>query len=195
MKTGKIDIFLSGVGGQGIISIATIIGEAATEAGLFLKQSEVHGMSQRGGSVYSNLRLSCSEIYSEQIPMGKADLIIAMEPMEALRYVPYLAPDGQIVANSRPLVNIPNYPDQQALAAELEALPHYLGCDIEALAAEHKMPRGANMILFGMAAPFLKILTPEQLREAIGKIFAAKGDAVVESNCEAFDLGLSLASK
>jgi len=190
----KLDIILSGVGGQGILSIATVIGEAATEAGLSLKQAEVHGMSQRGGDVQSNLRLSTEEICSDLIPMGKADLIIAMEPMEALRYVPYLAADGKIVSSSQPFVNIPNYPDQQALAAELAALPHYLGLDIETLAKENKMPRGANMILLGMAAPFLKILSPEQIRKAIGRIFAAKGEAVVESNYAAFDLGYKLAT-
>lgn len=191
----KLDIILSGVGGQGILSIATVIGEAATEAGLSLKQAEVHGMSQRGGDVQSNLRLSTEEICSDLIPMGKADLIIAMEPMEALRYVPYLAKDGRIVSSSQPFVNIPNYPDQQALADELAALPHYLGLDIETLAKENKMPRGANMILLGMAAPFLKILSPEQIRKAIGRIFAAKGEAVVESNIAAFDLGYKFATE
>ena len=191
----KLDIILSGVGGQGILSIATVIGEAATAAGLSLKQAEVHGMSQRGGDVQSNLRLSTEEIYSDLIPVGKADLIIAMEPMEALRYVPYLAADGQIVSSSQPFVNIPNYPDQKALADELAALPHYLGLDIETLAKENQMPRGANMILLGMAAPFLKILSEQQLRDAIGRIFAAKGEAVVASNQAAFDLGCARAKE
>ena len=84
----KQDIILSGVGGQGILSIATIIGEAATQAGLTLKQAEVHGMSQRGGDVQSNLRTSSDEILSDLIPQGAADIIISLEPMEALRYVP-----------------------------------------------------------------------------------------------------------
>ena len=120
----KKDIILCGVGGQGILSIATIIGEAATKADVNLKQAEVHGMSQRGGDVQSNLRLSTEPIYSDLIPLGECDLIISMEPMEALRYLPYLSKDGVVVTSNKPLVNIPNYPDEQALFAELNALPN-----------------------------------------------------------------------
>ena len=120
----KKDIILCGVGGQGILSVATIIGEAATKADLNLKQAEVHGMSQRGGDVQSNLRLSTETIYSDLIQKGSADIIISMEPMEALRYVPYLAKDGVIVTSNKPFVNIPNYPDEQALFDELKALPN-----------------------------------------------------------------------
>ena len=189
----KIDIKLSGVGGQGILSIATVIGEAATAAGLQLKQAEVHGMSQRGGDVQSDLRLSTEAIWSDLIPLGGADLIISMEPMEALRYLPYLAKDGAVITSSKPLVNIPNYPDEAALLAELDALPHVVRADIEALAREHAMPKSANMILLGMAAPSLKLLDEEQLRGAIARVFARKGEAVVNSNLEAFQLGLEYA--
>ncbi len=185
------NIILAGVGGQGILSIATIIGEAATEAGLHLKQAEVHGMSQRGGDVQSNLRLSNEEIFSDLIPMGQADIIIAMEPMEALRYVPYLAPDGWVITSSEPFINIPNYPTMEAIEDNLKKLPHVKSLPIETLAKENKMPRGANMILLGMAAQALEILSPDQLRDAIGRIFSRKGDAVVESNYKAFDLGLN----
>ena len=185
----KIDIKLSGVGGQGILSIATVIGEAATAAGLQLKQAEVHGMSQRGGDVQSDLRLSTDAICSDLIPLGQADLIISMEPMEALRYLPYLAPTGAVVTASRPFVNIPNYPEEAALLAELDALPHVVRLDIDALAREKGLPKSANMILLGMAAPSLPLLQPAQLREAIARVFARKGDAVVNANLEAFDLG------
>ena len=185
----KIDIKLSGVGGQGILSIATVIGEAATAAGLQLKQAEVHGMSQRGGDVQSDLRLSTDAICSDLIPLGQADLIISMEPMEALRYLPYLAPDGAVVTASRPFVNIPNYPDEAALLAELDALPHVVRLDIDAIAREKGLPKSANMILLGMAAPSLPLLQPAQLRDAIARVFARKGDAVVNANLEAFDLG------
>ncbi len=185
------NIILAGVGGQGILSIATIIGEAATEAGLHLKQAEVHGMSQRGGDVQSNLRLSTEEIYSDLIPRGQADIIIAMEPMEALRYVPYLASDGWVITSSEPFINIPNYPTLEAIEADLQKLPHVKKLPIETLAKENKMPRGANMILLGMAAQALEILSPDQLRDAIGRIFSRKGEAVVQSNQQAFDLGLN----
>ena len=168
----KTDIILCGVGGQGILSIATVLGQAATASGLYLKQAEVHGMSQRGGDVQSNLRLSTERIWSDLIPKGQADLIISMEPMEALRYLPYLSSEGRVVTASKPLVNIPDYPDFSAVTAELEALPRVSMLDIEAVALEHKVPRGANMVLLGMTAPFLGILTPEALREAVARVFA-----------------------
>ncbi|MCE2616461.1 indolepyruvate oxidoreductase subunit beta [Phocaeicola oris] len=186
----KKNIILSGVGGQGILSIATVIGEAATEANLYLKQAEVHGMSQRGGDVQSNLRLSTEEIYSDLIAKGKADIIIAMEPMEALRYVPYLEKDGWIITSSEPLINIPNYPNVDNVINELKQMPHVKMLKIEALAKENFIPKSANMILLGMAANCIDILSPEDLRNAIGKIFAAKGEKVVEDNYKAFDLGL-----
>ena len=191
----KTDIILCGVGGQGILSIATVLGQAATASGLYLKQAEVHGMSQRGGDVQSNLRLSTERIWSDLIPKGQADLIISMEPMEALRYLPYLSSEGRVVTASKPLVNIPDYPDFSAMTAELEALPRVSMLDIEALALEHRIPRGANMVLLGMTAPFLGILTPEALREAVARVFAPKGEAVVEADLLAFDLGLQAALK
>lgn len=185
----KKDIKLSGVGGQGILSIATVIGEAATEAGLQLKQAEVHGMSQRGGDVQSDMRLSTEEIFSDQISLGKADLIVSMEPMEALRYLPYLSAEGVIVTSSKPFVNIPNYPDEAALQAELDALPHVSKLDIEQMAKDNQVPKSANMILLGMATRYIEILTPEQMRSAIARIFARKGEQVVNDNLKAFDLG------
>lgn len=183
----KKDIILCGVGGQGILSIATIIGEAATKAGINLKQAEVHGMSQRGGDVQSNLRLSTEKIWSDLIPLGECDLIVSMEPMEALRYLPYLNKNGVIVTSNKPFVNIPNYPEQESLFAELNALPHVVQLDIEQVAKEAGNARAANVVLLGMAAKYLEILSPEQLREAIKTIFARKGQAVVDANLKAFD--------
>ena len=187
----KRDIILAGVGGQGILTIATIIGEAATAAGINLKQAEVHGMSQRGGDVQSNLRLSTEEIYSDLICEGSADLIISMEPMEALRYVNYLSAEGCVVTSSHPFKNIPNYPDEQALMEELNALPKVEMLPIEEIAKDHNMPKSANVVLLGMAAKYIGILSPEQLRESIKRLFARKGEAVVEMNCQAFDLGFN----
>ena len=155
----KRDIILAGVGGQGILTIATIIGEAATAAGINLKQAEVHGMSQRGGDVQSNLRLSTEEIYSDLICEGSADLIISMEPMEALRYVNYLSADGCVVTSSHPFKNIPNYPDEHALMEELNALPKVEMLPIEEIAKEHNMPKSANVVLLGMAAKYIRILS------------------------------------
>ena len=185
----KKDIILCGVGGQGILSIATIIGEAATETGINLKQAEVHGMSQRGGDVQSNLRLSTDVIYSDLIQKGGADLIISMEPMEALRYLPYLSKDGVVVTSNKPFVNIPNYPDQDALFAELSALSHVVQLDIEAVAHEAGSARSANVVLLGMAAKYIEILSADALRSAVAKIFERKGEKVVEANLKAFDMG------
>ena len=187
----KKDIILCGVGVQGILSIATIIGEAATKAGLHLKQAEVHGMSQRGGDVQSNLRLSTDPIYSDLIPMGGTDVVISMEPMESLRYLPYLSKSGTIVTSSKPFINIPNYPDEAALNAELDALPSVVKLDIESIAKDAGNARGANMVLLGMAAPFIEIVTVEQLRDAIAVVFARKGEKVVEGNLKAFDMGVA----
>lgn len=183
----KKDIILCGVGGQGILSVATIIGEAATKAGINLKQAEVHGMSQRGGDVQSNLRLSTETIYSDLIPLGGCDLVISMEPMEALRYLPYLSKDGVIVTSNKPFINIPNYPDQEAMFAELNALPNVVQLDIEQVAKDAGNPRGANVVLLGMAAKYLEILSTEQLRDAVATVFARKGEAVVNANLKAFD--------
>ena len=187
----KKDIILAGVGGQGILTIATIIGDAATAAGLSLKQAEVHGMSQRGGDVQSNLRLSTELIHSDLIKQGAADLIISMEPMEALRYLPYLSEEGWIVTSSHPFKNIANYPDEEALMAELNTLPHTAILPIEEVARENEVPKSANIVLLGMAARHIEILSPEQLRQSIKRVFASKGEAVVEMNCKAFDLGLN----
>ncbi|MBQ1932048.1 MAG: indolepyruvate oxidoreductase subunit beta [Muribaculaceae bacterium] len=187
----KKDIILAGVGGQGILTIATIIGDAAAVAGLSLKQAEVHGMSQRGGDVQSNLRLSTDEIYSDLIKQGTADLIISMEPMEALRYVEYLNDEAWVVTSSQPFKNIPNYPEEQQLTDELAALPHVASLPIEDIARQNSMPKSANVILLGMAARYIEILTPEQLRQSIARVFASKGESVVQLNQQAFDLGLN----
>lgn len=187
----KKDIILCGVGGQGILSIATIIGEAATKAGVNLKQAEVHGMSQRGGDVQSNLRLSTEAIWSDLIPQAGADVVISMEPMESLRYLAYLSPKGTIVTSSKPFVNIPNYPDETALNAELDALPSVKKLDIETVAKDCGNMRGANMVLLGMAAPYLEIVSVDQLRSAIATVFARKGEDIVNANLKAFDAGVA----
>lgn len=187
----KKDIILCGVGGQGILTIATVIGEAATCAGINLKQAEVHGMSQRGGDVQSNLRLSTEEIFSDLIPIGSADLIIAMEPMEALRYIPFLAADGRIITSDEPIINIPNYPNIEAIAKALQAMPHVNKLPAETLAKQHLIPKSANIILLGMAAPYLEIIPTNALRNAVGRIFAPKGETIVAKNVAAFDLGLN----
>ena len=188
------DIILSGVGGQGILSIATVIGKAALDQGLYIKQAEVHGMSQRGGDVQSNLRLSSTPIFSDLVPMGGCDLIISLEPMEALRYLPYLKPDGWIVTSTAPFLNIPNYPDMDAIQAELARLPHVISLDADALAKEVKSPRSANMVLLGAASAVLQGLSKQSLEDGIRSVFARKGDAIVQTNLAAFQAGYNHAT-
>ena len=191
----KTDIILSGVGGQGILSVATIIGEAALAENLYIKQAEVHGMSQRGGDVQSNLRLSDQPINSDLIAAGSADVIISLEPMEALRYLPYLAQEGWIITSSTPFVNIPNYPDENRLKAELEKLPHVVMLDVDALAKEHNLPKSANVILLGAAAKALQIIGYEDLEKSIARVFAGKGQTVVEMNIKALSIGYRAVEK
>lgn len=185
----KKDIILAGVGGQGILSIATVIGEAALAEGLYLKQAEVHGMSQRGGDVQSNLRLSSEPIMSDLIPKGGADLIISLEPMEALRYLPYLKPEGWIVSSSVPFVNIPTYPDLAELLRHLEAYPYHVLLDVEKIVKEAGIPSQAtNMVLLGAAAPMLDIAY-DKVVAGVERVFARKGDAIIATNIAAVEIG------
>lgn len=186
----KTDIILCGVGGQGILSIATIIGEAAMKEGLYIKQAEVHGMSQRGGDVQSNLRLSSSPIHSDLIGNGQADVIISMEPMEALRYLPYLNKEiGWIITSSVPFVNIPNYPDMEQINSEYANMKNAISIDIEKLAKDNGIPRSANVILLGAALKALGI-DREMVENAIRTVFGRKGESVVEANIKALAIGI-----
>lgn len=184
----KTDIILCGVGGQGILSIATIIGEAAMKENLYIKQAEVHGMSQRGGDVQSNLRISSNPINSDLIALGGADVIISMEPMEALRYLPFLNKNGWIITSSAPFVNIPNYPDMETIKADYKKLDHVIMIDIELMAKENNVPRSANVILLGAAQKALGI-EYDKLEAAIQRVFARKGEAIVEQNIKALAIG------
>ncbi|WP_337866871.1 indolepyruvate oxidoreductase subunit beta, partial [Ignavibacterium sp.] len=166
----KSDIILSGVGGQGIVSIAATIAMAALDNNLNIKQSEVHGMSQRGGAVYSHLRISDKEISSDLIPIGTADIIISVEPMESLRYLPWLKEDGWLVTNSTPFINIPDYPDIKALHSEIEKFPNHILINADEIARQVKSPRSSNIVMLGAASPFLEIPV-ENFEQAIKKIF------------------------
>lgn len=188
----KTDIILSGVGGQGILSIAAVIGEAALKEGLYMKQAEVHGMSQRGGDVQSNLRLSNEPIASDLIPKGHADLIISLEPMESLRYLPYLKKEGWLVTNSQPFVNIPNYPDIEQVNRELDKLPHKVVLDVEAIAKEAGSVRAANIVMLGAATPFIGI-DYDKIEAGIRQIFGRKGEDIVLMNLKALKAGYDLA--
>lgn len=188
----KKDIILAGVGGQGILSIAATIGTAAIKEDLYLKQAEVHGMSQRGGDVQSNLRLSDSPIASDLIPEGKADVILSVEPMESLRYLPMLANDGWIITNTVPFENISNYPEMEKVLAKIKQRENHVILDAETIARELGTVKAANMVVLGAATPFLD-LKYEAIEDAIRAIFGRKGEEVVKLNLNALRAGKDIA--
>jgi len=187
------DILLAGVGGQGILSIAYVLDHAALEEGLFLKQAEVHGMAQRGGAVQSHLRLSSQAIFSDLIPRGGVDMILSVEPLEAVRYLDTLAPQGVVVSSSTPFRNIPDYPELEGLLGRLRGAPRTVVVDSEKLAKEAGSSRAQNMVMLGAAAPFL-ILGEGSLRRFIEALFKPRGESLVATNLKAFDLGRRAAS-
>ena len=138
----KTDIILAGVGGQRNPLHSSHTGRAALNENLYIKQAEVHGMSQRGGDVQSNLRISDRPVASDLIPLGQADLIISLEPMEALRYVEYLGPEGRIVTNTTPFVNIPNYPDLEAMIADLHGRHNVVAFDVRQACPRKSFTKG-----------------------------------------------------
>lgn len=190
----KSDIILSGVGGQGILSIAAIIGTAAIDEGLYVKQAEVHGMSQRGGAVQSHLRISDAEIYSDLIPRGSCDLILSVEPMEALRYLPFLSKDGWIVANSHPFTNITNYPDPEMIEDAYKKVGNYRLIDADNIAAGLGSKRVSNSVILGAASSLLG-LSYGSLEKSINSIFGRKGEEIVELNINALQAGKTAAER
>lgn len=184
----KKDIILAGVGGQGILSIAYVIDQAAIEAGFSIKQAEIHGMSQRGGAIYSHLRISDSVIASDLIPMGSADLIISVEPIEGMRYISYLAPEGILITSSSPVMNIANYPDLDEVVENIASLKRHILVNAEPLARRAGSFKAQNMVMLGAAASYLP-LDPELLRKHIGELFAPGGEKLVNLNLTAFESG------
>lgn len=183
------NIILAGVGGQGGLSISVVIARAAMAAGFLVKQSEVHGMSQRGGEVLAHLRIADAEIHSPTIPMGSADLILAFEPLEALRYVSWLSAERGFVVSARaPIRNIPNYPEIDAIIAEIEKLPRHRILDAEAIAKAAGNAKSANVVLVGAAADLMPI-PADLIEKEISALFAQKGEAVVQANMRAFKDG------
>jgi len=188
----KIDIILAGVGGQGILSIASVIGTAAVNTGLYLKQAETHGMSQRGGDVQSHLRLSDKEIASDLIPIGKADMIISVEPMESLRYLPLLHENGWLITNTQPFINIPNYGNVEDVISEISKLKNKVAIDADQIAKDLGSPRSANMVILGAASPFMN-MDYKSLEDAIVAMFSRKGQDVVDVNIACLKAGRAFA--
>jgi indolepyruvate ferredoxin oxidoreductase beta subunit len=181
------DIILAGVGGQGVLSLAAIVAKAAMADGLFVRQSEVHGMAQRGGAVLAHLRISDRAIAGDLVPSGGADMILAMEPLESLRYLSYLKPDGIVVSAAESFVNIPDYPELGAVHGAIRALPRSLLVEAAAIAKEAGSPRAVNMALAGAASPLLPIEL-QSLEGCIDELFGRKDPQAAAINRRAFAL-------
>lgn len=184
----KNDIILAGVGGQGILTIAATIGLAAVENGLYLKQAEVHGMSQRGGDVQSHLRISDKPVSSDLIPYGKAELIISVEPMESLRYLPWLSKDGWLVTNSNPFINIPDYPAIEDILKEIEKIRNHIIIDTDKIARDAGSARSGNIVILGAASPYID-MPFVSIENAVRKFFGRKGEEIVNINLRALHAG------
>ncbi len=189
----KQDIILAGVGGQGILSIAFVIDQAASAQGLIFKQAEVHGMAQRGGAVQSHLRLSDGEIFSDLIPKREADMILSVEPLETLRYLDFLSPQGIVISSSSPYINIPDYPDLNEVLAEIKRAVRNIIVDASQLAREAGFAKAQNMVMLGAASNYL-ILDVKNLKKFIRVLFQSKGEKIVEINLKAFALGAKAAA-
>ena len=184
----NFDIVLAGVGGQGVLSLSGIIASGAMKEGLFVKQSEVHGMSQRGGAVLANLRLSDKPIASDLIPRGRAAMILSMEPLESLRYVSYLSSEGTLITSTNPMVNIPNYPDLEELLGQIRGIPQAILVDSDRLAKSAGSARAANMVMVGAASHLLPVKV-ETMKHYIDNVFKKKGEKIIEANLKAFSAG------
>ena len=182
------NIILAGVGGQGILSIAFVIDHAAMDAGFNFKQAEVHGMAQRGGAVQSNLRYGDSEIWSDLIPTGRADMVLSVEPLEATRYQQYLRPGGWVVTSTTPFVNIPNYPETGALLDDLSRFENIVMVDTAHFARAAGNRRAQNMVMVGAASPLLDF-EEDRMLTFVEKLFSRKGEKLVAVNQRAFRFG------
>jgi indolepyruvate ferredoxin oxidoreductase beta subunit len=184
----KYDVILAGVGGQGVLSVAAVIALGAKKNGLLVRQSEVHGMAQRGGAVQAHLRLSDRTIVSDLIGKASADMILSMEPIESLRYLEYLKSEGVLITSSDPMKNIPNYPDLEGIYARIRSLPSARLVGAADLAQAAGSARSTNMVMVGAASAYLPV-EEKNLLAAIEELFSGKGKKVVETNRKAFQAG------
>ena len=184
----KCDVILAGVGGQGVLSVAAIIAQSAANEGFNVRQSEVHGMAQRGGAVLAHMRISSDLIASDLVPKGAADIILSMEPLESLRYAAWLAPSGILISASDPFINISNYPLMEEILNSIKCFPSWRLIEAVSLAKEAGLERAVNTVMVGAASPFLPVKF-ETLEKTVKNVFAKKGEAVLNANEKALLLG------
>ena len=184
-------IIVSGVGGQGAITIAQLILGAAFKDNLYALQSEVHGMSQRGGAVNAHVIVSSMEVFSPVVMAGDGDILISLEPLETLRYLPLLKSGAHVIAAMEPVVNMDNYPEREELMGALARIPGVQLIDTETHSRALNAKKSGNIILLGVAARHMGIASA-RWREALTERFAGKGEAIITKNIEAFECGYQL---
>lgn len=184
------NVLMAGVGGQGVLTASAVLSEAALLAGYDVKKSEVHGMSQRGGSVESHVRFSNKQVYSPLIPWHGADVVMALEMLEGLRSAHWCRPGGVILADERQI--LPATVAHGALQYPhdcLQRLEEHDGATVvvRALATAQELGerRAANVVMLGALSGFLPI-AEEAFREALANIIKPKA---LDTNLRAFELG------
>jgi indolepyruvate ferredoxin oxidoreductase beta subunit len=189
----KCDVILCGVGGQGTLSAAAVLAEAGLREGLTVRQGEVHGMAQRGGAVQASLRLADGDIPGQLVPLGTADVLLALEPVEALRYTDYLGPEGWIVSAAEPVKNIPDYPELDEIHRRITDRPRSILVPATALAREAGSVHAANTVLVGAALHLLP-LAHDTVARVLADGFREKGEKVVQANLRSLEAGMALAA-
>jgi indolepyruvate ferredoxin oxidoreductase beta subunit len=185
MPERTTNVFIAGVGGQGILLASEILSDMALARGLDVKKSEVHGMAQRGGSVVSHVRFG-EKVYSPVIAEGEADVLVSFEKMEAVRWVHYVAPEGTVVVNDQEIVpsGMERYPEgiDEELTKRAPAAHKF---DALALAEEAGHSRAVNTVMLGAFSNYLDF-TEDEWKQAIEKRVPPK---TVDINLKAFELG------
>ncbi len=185
----KLDIVISGVGGQGAILASDIIGKAAVLEGVPIRAAETHGMAQRGGSVVNHIRLGCE--LGSMIPLHGADVLLALEPAEALRYIDSLSDDGVVIVNTQPVFPITvtsggdEYPDVSEIVSVLKSNHKVVAFNAFELAIEAGHPQAMNVVMVGAVSNYLP-MSEELLIDCIKRMVPPK---TVDINVRAFELG------
>jgi len=190
MRTTECDIVIVGVGGQGVILISDVIGRAAVKAGKPVRGAETHGMAQRGGSVINHTRIGCE--YSPLVPSGGADVLLSLEPAEALRFGHFLSPEGIALINTTPVLPVTVTTGKAGYPALEEILPllskscqQVRVIDATALARQAGTAQAMNVVMLGALSRFIP-LPEEVLLEALSQVVPAR---YLEANLRAFQLG------
>lgn len=185
----KFDLLITGVGGQGAILASDIIGKAAVTAGLSIRAAETHGMAQRGGSVVNHIRIG--QTYGSMIPKKGADLMLALEPMEAVRYLDFLKDGGIIIVNTQPVVPVTvtsgqaKYPEVSDILDALSEKYIVKAFNADELAFEAGSRLAMNVVMVGAVSGYLPI-PKETLIESVKALVPQK---TIEVNLRAFEAG------